>query len=269
MSFKTVGTLTRTLWARGNKTPPLARSPRVNRLCTTCRISGGKKQGRDGTKEESCGSDSDRPTGDAPSPSDPLHRCTAGDKKRAKEPLGAPGVCGVRRRSFTSTAAPMDQISYLWTRYNDMKRLVHGKQSPPPLLFFCPNLGPPYRGYPARHRGSRYGSLLTPKTFCSLRDFVHPLSNLATDGTLMPCVTRMQEKVLHSNLFKMHLCSRVSSSVWQDLFLKTTRAAVDERCTYTVRLCVLLKHVFALSIPLSSQMCTHHYLRLGPVNHNS
>lgn len=140
MSFKTVGTLTRTLWARGNKTPPLARSPRVNRLCTTCRISGGKKQGRDGTKEESCGSDSDRPTGNAPSPSDPLHRCTAGDKKRAKEPLGAPGVCGVRRRSFTSTAAPMDQISYLWTRYNDMKRLVHGKQrappSPPPLLLF-------------------------------------------------------------------------------------------------------------------------------------
>lgn len=173
MSFKTVGTLTRTLWARGNKTPPLARSPRVNRLCTTCRISGGKKQGRDRTKEESCGSDSDRPTGDAPSPSDPPHRCTAGDKKRVKEPLGAPGVCGVRRRSFTSTAAPMDQISYLWTRYNDMKRLVHGKQRAPPAhhpSFFYPNWGPPYRGlygYPARHRGSRYVSL-TPKTFCSL-----------------------------------------------------------------------------------------------------
>lgn len=243
MSFKTVGTLTRTLWARGNKTPPLARSPRVNRLCTTCRISGGKKQGRDGTKEESCGLDSDRPTGDAPSPSDPLHRCTAGDKKRAKEPLGAPGVCGVRRRSFTSTAAPVDQISYLWTRYNDMKRLVHGKQRAPHPSFFVLR-GPPYRGYPARHRGSRYGSLLTPKTFCSFWDFVHSLSNLATDGALMPCVTRMQDKVLHSNLFKMHLCSRISSSVWQDLFLKTTQAAVGDRCMYTVRLRVLVKRVF-------------------------
>lgn len=144
MSVKTVGTaFTRTLWARGNRSPPLARSPRVNRLCTTCRISGGGKQGRDRTKGESCSSDSDRPTGDAPSSAETLHRCA----KRAKEPVGAPGVCGVRTRSFTSTAVPMDQRSYLWTRYNDMKRLVHGKQRVAPPPFFCPDgAPPPYRG---------------------------------------------------------------------------------------------------------------------------
>ncbi|XP_044067368.1 5'-nucleotidase domain-containing protein 2 isoform X2 [Siniperca chuatsi] len=126
MSLKTVGTtLTRTLWTTGNRTPPLARSPKVNRLSTTCRVTGERKQGREKTKEQSCSSDSDRPSGDAPTSSEPLRRCTTGDKKRPKDPVGAPGVTGERRRSYTSTAAPVDQKSYLWARYNDMKRLVH------------------------------------------------------------------------------------------------------------------------------------------------
>lgn len=136
MSFKVVGSaLTRTLWTRGQRTPPAARSPKVNRLSTTCRVSG-KQQGCDKTK--SCSSDSDRPSGEGPSPSsEPPHRFTTADKKRPKEPVGAPGVNGVRR-SYTS-AAPVSQSTYLWARYNDTKRLVHGKQRVPTI---CPKVIP-------------------------------------------------------------------------------------------------------------------------------
>ncbi|XP_028266613.1 5'-nucleotidase domain-containing protein 2 isoform X2 [Parambassis ranga] len=128
MSLKTAGTaLTRTLWARGSRTPPLARSPKANKLSTTCSVFAETKQGNTKQQQQQQSSaSSDRPTGDGPSCSEPPHTCTTGEKKRAaKEPAGAPGVRGVRRRSFTSTAAPMDQRSYLWSRYNDTKRLVY------------------------------------------------------------------------------------------------------------------------------------------------
>lgn len=131
MSFKAVGTalLTRTLWTKGHRTPPLARSSKVNRLSTTSAV---RQQGCETPKEQSSSSlESDRPGGDGPSSGEPPHRGTAGEKKRPKEPVGAPGVTGVRRRSYTSTAAPVNQTSYLWARYNDTKRLVHGKQRVP------------------------------------------------------------------------------------------------------------------------------------------
>ncbi|MEQ2197596.1 hypothetical protein XENOCAPTIV_000807 [Xenoophorus captivus] len=126
MSFKTVGTLlTLTLRATGNRTPPLARSPRVNRLSTSCRVFAGS-QHVEKNKGQSCSSDSDRPNdGDVPLSSEPPHKCGNGDK-RLKEAAGAPGASGVRRRSFTSKAAPTDQTSFLWNRYNDLKRLVYG-----------------------------------------------------------------------------------------------------------------------------------------------
>ncbi|XP_056240116.1 5'-nucleotidase domain-containing protein 2 [Seriola aureovittata] len=126
MSLKTVGTaLSRTLWTGGNRTPPVARATKVNRLSTSSRVPGGKQQGTEKTKEQSCGSDSDRPGDDVQPLSESPHRCTTGEKKRSKEPVRAPGVTGVRRRSYTCTAAPVDQKSYLWARYNDTKRLVH------------------------------------------------------------------------------------------------------------------------------------------------
>lgn len=130
-SLNPAGTaLARTLWTAGNRAPPFVRSPNVNRLSTTCTLSGDRAQ--DQTKEpQTFGSCSDRPGDDVPPSREPPQRCTAADK-RPKEPLGATGV---RRRSYTSTAVPVDQKSYLWARYNDMKRLVHGKRSrvvPPP-----------------------------------------------------------------------------------------------------------------------------------------
>lgn len=146
MSLKSVGTaLTRTLWSRGNRTPPLSRNPKVNRLSTTCGVLGGTNHG-DKSTHQSCKSDSDRPSGEAASPGEHPHKCASGDSKRPKDSMRGPGVTGVRRRSFTSNAAPMDQRSYLWTRYNDLKRLVYGKNTyapPPPLLRPPSFLGPP------------------------------------------------------------------------------------------------------------------------------
>lgn len=123
MSLKTVGTaLTRSLWSRGNGTPPLPRNPKASRLSTTCGAFGDH------------GEKSRHQSGEAPSPGEHPHKCASGDTKRPKESMRGPGVTGVRRRSFTSNAAPMDQRSYLWTRYNDLKRLVYGKNTPPPPL---------------------------------------------------------------------------------------------------------------------------------------
>lgn len=132
MSFKTAGVVfTRALWTRGSGTPPVARSCKVNGLSSACGGSGGEQQGRGKTEAQSWGSDGTN--GDAASASEPPHRCPSREKKRAKEPAGAPGGTGVRRRSFTSNAAPADLRSYFWTRYNDTKRLVHGKQRGPLL----------------------------------------------------------------------------------------------------------------------------------------
>lgn len=117
--------LARALWTGGSRTPPFVRPSNVNRLSTTRSASGESHE-----KAESCGSSSDRPGDDAPSSGEPPHKC----KKRLKEPPGAHGVSGVRRRSYTSKAAPADLKSYLWARYNDTKRLVHGKRRVPPAF---------------------------------------------------------------------------------------------------------------------------------------
>lgn len=125
MAFNTVAAVfSRALRSGGNGTPALLRSPKVNRLSTSCSLSGGNEQQREVTKSsDSC---TDRPGNDAPSSGEAANRCTPADKKRTKEPPGAPGVRGERRRCFTS-AAPADTKSYMWARYNDTKRLVHGK----------------------------------------------------------------------------------------------------------------------------------------------
>lgn len=127
MSFKVVGTLTRTLWTRGHsRTPPVARSHKVNRLSTTTcsRLSAGGKQSSERSQDQS--SESDKPSGDVlPSSSSSREPPPQGGSKQPKEPVGAPGVTGVKRRSCTSTAAPAKKSTYLWARYNDTKRLVH------------------------------------------------------------------------------------------------------------------------------------------------
>ncbi|XP_028308791.1 5'-nucleotidase domain-containing protein 2 [Gouania willdenowi] len=109
MALKTVGTcLSRTLWAGSSSTP------RTNGLCSSSSLRGETKQGPESPKLQSS----------AKKEEEPPFKGTSADKKRPKEPTAAPGA-SVRSRSYTSTAVPIDQKSYLWSRYNDMKRLVH------------------------------------------------------------------------------------------------------------------------------------------------
>lgn len=125
MAFNVVAAVFgRALRSGGNGTPPLLRSPQISRLSTSCGLSGGNQQQSEVAKSsDSC---TDRPGSDAPSSGEAANRCTPADKTRTKEPPGATGVRGERRRSFTSTA-PADTKAYMWARYNDTKRLVHGK----------------------------------------------------------------------------------------------------------------------------------------------
>ncbi|XP_072305154.1 5'-nucleotidase domain-containing protein 2 [Eucyclogobius newberryi] len=119
MSLKTVGSaLSRSLWTRGTRTE--LRSSPGNRLSTTTSCGSTKEeQGCGKTKEQSCDCNNMCPSTDAP------HRPPVGGNKKPEEPVGAPGVSGVRGRSYFTNAAPMDQRSLLWARYHDMKRLVH------------------------------------------------------------------------------------------------------------------------------------------------
>ncbi|XP_054628426.1 5'-nucleotidase domain-containing protein 2 [Dunckerocampus dactyliophorus] len=124
MSCKLVTTsFTRTLWTGGNRFPLLTRSTKLNRVCITHGVCTGQTlQGHDGTKESSCFSGR---SGDVPQCSEPPLRATTTARQLPEEPAGVPGVTGVRKRSYTSNAAPLDQKSYLWARYNELKRMVH------------------------------------------------------------------------------------------------------------------------------------------------
>lgn len=163
MSVKTLGSaLTRTLWAKGNRTAPGTRSPKGNSLSTTCRGLAKGKHGCENTKEQSCGSHTGRPSGDVLPFTEPPRAPAVGNMK-PDEPVGAPGVSGVRGRSYFTNAAPMDQRTYLWARYHDMKRLVHGKL----LVPLCPSRPP--HGPPGVHVTVQTVLPLTPETFCSFR----------------------------------------------------------------------------------------------------
>lgn len=135
MAFNTVAAVfSRALRSGGNGTPPLLRSAKVNGLTASRTLSGGNQQDREVAKSSDSCTDTDRPGGDAPTSSEAAHRSTPADKKGTK---GAPGVRSERRRSFTS-AAPADPKSYMWARYNDTKRLVHGKRSTPTIYQHIP-----------------------------------------------------------------------------------------------------------------------------------
>lgn len=129
MAFNTVAAVfIRALRSGGNGTPPMLRSAKLNGLTVSRTLSGGNQQDREVAKSSDPCTDTDRPGNDTPTSSEAAHKSTPADKKGTK---GAPGVRGERRRSFTS-AAPADTKSYMWARYNDTKRLVHGKKSTPP-----------------------------------------------------------------------------------------------------------------------------------------
>lgn len=139
MSLNSFGaTISRSLRATAARTPPFARSPEVGRLSASRWASTDRSEGRAAKEGRQSQGESGTPDGagkDVPAPSEPQTlRCPPGEKRKSKEHTGARGVGGGRSRSFTSRALPADHKSYLWARYNEMKRLVHGKRtscSPP------------------------------------------------------------------------------------------------------------------------------------------
>ncbi|XP_060930408.1 5'-nucleotidase domain-containing protein 2 isoform X2 [Limanda limanda] len=86
----------------------VSRSLWSRRSCSSVRRQSGGAGGAGGAAGGSCSSDPDRPGADVSSSSSTK-----------------PGAGAGRRRSFTSTAAPVDKRSYLWARYHELRRLVH------------------------------------------------------------------------------------------------------------------------------------------------
>ncbi|KAI4904879.1 hypothetical protein NFI96_011574 [Prochilodus magdalenae] len=114
MSLRRVGGLGRSLWQSGSRTPPLARKDRnfSSRRLAPCSSCGAEKKCREGL----CITPSP-PAVPTASPAGSRHQL--GGKARTEESLNVSG------RSFSSTALKVEQKSYLWARYNEMKRLVH------------------------------------------------------------------------------------------------------------------------------------------------
>ena len=120
MAFKKLGTsLSRALWNNGSRTPPPARSKKSNCVFTICDEYSGFQRAEE-KKCEGCESGSCRSDPAVLSPSAPSAPAVH-SLKRPEEPVAVLG------RSYSSTALKVDHKTYLWARYNEMKRLVHGE----------------------------------------------------------------------------------------------------------------------------------------------
>ncbi|KAG5837868.1 hypothetical protein ANANG_G00217590 [Anguilla anguilla] len=125
MSCPKLANLGRALWQRSNKTPPFPRSVKIQALA--CGSLGSGMSGNEGGKccksGPNCGSTqisaAAASPSQSPSPPSPAHRHQVVGKMRSEESLGVSG------RSYSSTAPQVDPKTYLWARYNEMKRLVH------------------------------------------------------------------------------------------------------------------------------------------------
>ncbi|CAB1336481.1 unnamed protein product [Coregonus sp. 'balchen'] len=119
MACKKVGTtLGRALWQNGSRTPPLSRSSKIRNFSTSRELKSGEKKCKDQSCESNCRSAA-MPLPAACSSTPAAQRHQVGGKKGPEEPLTVSG------RSYSSTAPKADHRTYLWARYNEMKRLVH------------------------------------------------------------------------------------------------------------------------------------------------
>ncbi|KAG9340318.1 hypothetical protein JZ751_021765 [Albula glossodonta] len=128
MACPKLGNLGRALWSRSTKTTPLSRAAKIQSFACGSMASGmsGGHGGQCCKSGASCGSD--KSPGAAPatgpssiSPASPssAHRHQVVGKMRSEESLAVSG------RSYSSTAPKIEPKTYLWARYNEMKRLVH------------------------------------------------------------------------------------------------------------------------------------------------
>ncbi|XP_063063962.1 5'-nucleotidase domain-containing protein 2-like [Engraulis encrasicolus] len=113
MSCKTFGVIRRALLQSGNSTPPLVRSRKLPNVCNKCSSCGVSVQ----EKVDATPCCSSPPAASVTAV--PRHQVGGKNKKRSEERLAVSG------RSYSSTALKVDQKTYLWARYSEMKRLVH------------------------------------------------------------------------------------------------------------------------------------------------
>ncbi|XP_036386327.1 5'-nucleotidase domain-containing protein 2-like [Megalops cyprinoides] len=99
---------------KGSSTLPLLSPGTVQAFCR-CLMSGGKEY----QKEKRCKSEASAGSPSVAQSRSPAHKYQVTGKKRDEESLTVPG------RSYSSTAPKVDPKVYLWSRYNEMKRLVH------------------------------------------------------------------------------------------------------------------------------------------------
>lgn len=123
MSCKKLGKLGSAWWQKSRGTTPLSRYAKIQAFACGSLASGGfdsnvGKCCKNGPNSEP--NPSTNGVSVPPSSSSPAHRHHVVGKKRGEESIGASG------RSFSSTAPKIDPKIYLWARYNEMKRLVHG-----------------------------------------------------------------------------------------------------------------------------------------------
>ncbi|XP_036389009.1 5'-nucleotidase domain-containing protein 2 isoform X2 [Megalops cyprinoides] len=125
MSCQKLSSLGRALWQKSSKTPCPSRTVKMQAFACGSVASGiVDGQGKCYVNGANCGSnpgatDSATSASLSPSSSSPAHRRQVVGKKRSEE---SPSVSG---RSYSSNAPRFDPKTYLWARYNEMKRLVH------------------------------------------------------------------------------------------------------------------------------------------------
>lgn len=133
MSLNTVGaTISRSLRATSTtRAAPLVRPPDVCRLSVSRWASTDGSEGRatvEGLQRQGDSAKPDGPGSETAASREPQGpRGPPGDKRKGKERAGTPG--GGKKRPFTSRALRVDCKTSLWLRYNEMKRLVHGKRT--------------------------------------------------------------------------------------------------------------------------------------------
>lgn len=120
MSCQKIGTLGRALCRKGRRTATLSAPSNIPAFaCASLASSGLSLNGQKVCKSTaSCDTEVNGSTGCQTAPASHAHQA---GKKRGEDLLSRSG------RAFSSTAPKVDSKTYLWARYNEMKRLVHGR----------------------------------------------------------------------------------------------------------------------------------------------
>lgn len=132
MSCQTIGAIGRALCRKSRKTTTCTASKIPAFTCGSLASSGLTLDGQENnqSKVNVAPGSATKVSGSAGHSAPASHRHQHG-KKRGEELLARSG------RAYSSTAPQVNTKSYLWARYNEMKRLVHGTVTLACLSLFC------------------------------------------------------------------------------------------------------------------------------------